>query len=65
MPRLAVPGHRPDARLASVMRHEIPDPDGFYRRNLAFLLRRIPPVGHERLEEEMELLIAMIEPEEP
>jgi hypothetical protein len=52
-------------RLASVMRHEIPEPDGFYRRNLAFLLRRIPPVGHERLEEEMELLVAMIEPEEP
>jgi hypothetical protein len=52
-------------RLASVMRHETPDPDGFYRRNLAFLLRRIPRTGHERLEEEMELLAAMIAPNEP
>ena len=52
-------------RLASVMRGEIPDADGFYRRNLAFLLRRIPRTGHLRIEEEMALLAAMIDPEEP
>jgi len=52
-------------RLTSVMRDEIPDAEGFYRRNLAFLLRRIPRTGHERIEEEMELLAAMIAPEEP
>src|SRR5258706_14563766 len=47
------------------MRGEISDPDGFYRRTLAFLLRRIPRAGHERVEEEMDLLAAMMEPEEP
>jgi len=52
-------------RLTSVMCGEIPDAEGFYRRNLAFLLRRIPRAGHERIEEEMELLAAMIAPEEP
>jgi hypothetical protein len=52
-------------RLASVMRGEIADAQGFYRRNLAFLLRRIPRGGHERIEEEMDLLAAMIEPLEP
>ena len=52
-------------RLASVMAGQLPDPEGFYRRNLAFLLRRIPRTGHERVEEEMELLAAMIEPGEP
>ena len=52
-------------KLAAVMRHEIPDVEGFYRRNLAFLLRRIPGTGHERLEEEMELLAAMIGRDEP
>ncbi|HEX4824423.1 MAG TPA: DUF4388 domain-containing protein [Candidatus Polarisedimenticolaceae bacterium] len=53
------------SRLASVMRHEMPDPDGFYRRNLAFLLRRIPRTAHERLEEELALLTAMVDPLEP
>lgn len=53
------------SRLGSVMRGEIPDADGFYRRNLAFLLRRIPRTGHGRIEEELGLLTAMIEPEEP
>jgi hypothetical protein len=52
-------------RLTSVMRGEIPDAEGFYRRNLAFLLRRIPRTGHERIEEEIELLNGMMEPEEP
>ena len=52
-------------KLAAVMRHEIPDVEGFYRRNLAFLLRRIPGTGHERLEEEMDLLAAMIGRDEP
>ena len=52
-------------KLAAVMRHEIPDVEGFFRRNLAFLLRRIPRTGHERLEEEMELLAAMIGRDEP
>ena len=52
-------------RLASVMRGEIPDAEGFYRRNLAFLLRRIPRTGHERIEDEMELLALMIAPSEP
>jgi len=53
------------SRLASTLRGEIPDAEGFYRRNLAFLLRRIPRTGHGRIEDEMELLAAMIEPEEP
>jgi len=52
-------------RLGSVMRHESPDAEGFYRRNLAFLLRRIPRTGHERIEEEMELLAGMIASPEP
>ncbi len=52
-------------RLSSVMRGEIADELGFYRRNLAFLLRRIPRKGHERLEEEMDLLEAMIAPAQP
>ena len=52
-------------RLASAMRGEIPDAEGFFRRNLAFLLRRIPRAGHERVEEEMDLLAKMIEPGEP
>jgi len=53
------------SRLASGMRGEYPDAEGFYRRNLAFLLRRIPRTGHERIDEEIELLTAMMEPEEP
>ena len=52
-------------RLASGMRGEYPDALGYYRRNLAFLLRRIPRTGHERIEEEMDLLAAMIAPGEP
>ena len=52
-------------QLAAVLRGETSDPEGFYRRNLAFLLRRIPRTGHERIEEEMDLLAAMIVPEEP
>jgi len=52
-------------RLASGMRGEYPDPEGFYRRNLAFLLRRIPRTGHQGIEEEIQLLAAMMEPEEP
>jgi hypothetical protein len=52
-------------RLATTMRGEIADPQGFYRRNLAFLLRRIPRTGHERIEEEIALLAGMIEPDEP
>src|SRR6185436_6733991 len=46
-------------RLASGLRNEFPDALGFYRRNLAFLLRRIPRTGRERIEEEMSLLAAM------
>ena len=52
-------------RLAAVLHKEVPDAEGFYRRNLAFLLRRIPRSGHERIEEELELLTAMIDPAEP
>jgi hypothetical protein len=52
-------------RLASGLRNEFPDALGFYRRNLAFLLRRIPRTGRERIEEEMSLLAAMIDPAEP
>jgi hypothetical protein len=52
-------------RLASGMRGEYPDAEGFYRRNLAFLLRRIPRTSHDRIEEEIQLLAAMMEPEEP
>jgi hypothetical protein len=52
-------------RLESVLQGQSPDPEGFYRRNLAFLLRRIPRTGHERIEEEISLLTAMMEPEEP
>jgi hypothetical protein len=52
-------------QLGSVMRGENPDPEGFYRRNLAFLLRRIPRAAHERIEEEMDLLTAMIAADQP
>jgi len=52
-------------KLAAVMRHEIPDAEGFFRRNLAFLLRRIPRTGHDRLEEEMDLVAAMIARDQP
>ncbi len=53
------------ARLASLMEGENQDPEGFYRRNLAFLLRRIPRSGHERIEEEIELLSEMIAAGQP
>lgn len=53
------------SQLVSVMRGENLDPEGFYRRNLAFLLRRIPRTAHERIEEEMDLLAAMIAPDQP
>jgi Domain of unknown function (DUF4388) len=52
-------------RLASGMRGEYADDLGFYRRNLACLLRRIPRTGHLRLEEEIDLLAAMIASGEP
>jgi hypothetical protein len=53
------------SRLASGMCGEYPDPHGYFRRNLAFLLRRIPRTGPLRLDEEMQLLAAMIAPGEP
>jgi len=52
-------------RLDTVLKGESPDAEGFYRRNLAFLLRRIPRTAHERVDEEINLLSAMMEPEEP
>jgi len=52
-------------RLAAVLEGTIPDAQGFYRRNLAFLLRRIPRTGHDRIEDEMDLLAAMIASHEP
>lgn len=52
-------------RLASGMRGDYPDELGYYRRNLAFLLRRIPRTDRERIEEESDLLTAMIDSKEP
>src|SRR5262249_21935076 len=42
-----------------------PDQDGFFKRNLAYLLRRIPRDRDDRLEEEIGLLGSMIERGEP
>jgi hypothetical protein len=53
------------SRLAMVLGGQVPDREGFYRRNLAFLLKRIPRSGLERIEEEMDLLASMIEAGEP
>lgn len=47
-------------RLRAITAGEKPDPLGYFGRNLAFLLRRVPRKGHERLEEEMALLEKMI-----
>ena len=47
-------------RIRAITAGEKPDPQGHYSRNLAFLLRRIPRKGHNRLEEEMALLEKMI-----
>lgn len=52
-------------RLATMQDGEDRDPEGFYTRNLAFLLRRIPRVGHDRVEEEIDRLTAMIAPGQP
>jgi hypothetical protein len=52
-------------RLAKSMNGEPPDELGYYRRNLAFLLRRIPRDRDERLEEEIFLLSSMIARGEP
>ena len=48
------------ARLAAVMGGDPPDEEGFYRRNLALLLRLLPRRENEGLEEELGLLQRMI-----
>jgi Domain of unknown function (DUF4388) len=53
------------SRLAKVMAGEIPDAEGFYRRNLVFLLRRIPRSSREGLPEELAMLEAMIAHDQP
>jgi hypothetical protein len=63
--------HGPDCRgailtrLAACMAGQFPDANGFYRRNLAFLLRRIPRTGLERIEEELDLLESMLASSQP
>src|SRR6185436_13233610 len=52
-------------RLAKCLNGEPPDEQGFYRRNLAVLLRRIPRDRDERLSEEIVLLTSMTERNEP
>lgn len=53
------------ARLTKVLAGEIPDAQGFYRRNLVFLLRRIPRFRREGLEEELAMLQTMISRGQP
>jgi hypothetical protein len=52
-------------RLRGITAGEKPDALGFFGRNLAFLLRRIPRRGHDRIEEEMALLEKMIAKGQP
>jgi len=47
-------------RIRALTAGEKPDPLGYFGRNLAFLLRRIPRKNADRLEEEMALLEKMI-----
>lgn len=52
-------------RLAMSLDGQVPDPLGYYRRNHAFLLRRIPRSKRENLAEELGLLERMIARGEP
>jgi len=47
-------------RLRTYAESGIPDEHGFQRRNLAYLLRRIPPPDQSKREEEIQLLAGMI-----
>ena len=51
--------------LEAYVRGETPDPEGFQRRNLAFLLRRIPPEHSETLAREIAALSGLLEPGVP
>jgi len=52
-------------RLARYQKGVLPDPGAFYSRNVVFLLRRIPRVSEDDLEQELELLSAHSLPEQP
>ncbi|HEX5044377.1 MAG TPA: DUF4388 domain-containing protein [Candidatus Polarisedimenticolaceae bacterium] len=47
-------------RLRAYAENEIPDEHGFQRRNLAYLLRRIPPPDQSGRDEEIQLLAGLI-----
>jgi hypothetical protein len=47
-------------RLRAYAENEIPDEQGFQRRNLAYLLRRIPPPDQSKRDEEIQLLAGLI-----
>lgn len=54
------------ARLAATAGGEVPDQEGFYARNLLFLLRRIPREADDAtLDQELGLLSRMIQPGVP
>ncbi len=53
------------SRLAACLGGDPPDETGFFRRNLAFLLRRIPRARDDGLDEEIRLLTSMIARGEP
>ena len=53
------------ARLAACLSGQPPDEKGWYRRNLAFLMRRIPRSRDDQLEHEIALLRTMIGRGEP
>lgn len=43
----------------------LPDPQGYFRRNLVFLLRRLPRPADAPLDEELKLLTCMIQADQP
>jgi hypothetical protein len=52
-------------RLAAYLMGTIPDPEGFYSRNVVFLLRRIPRGPEDDQQQELELLTEFSRPERP
>ena len=52
-------------RLAGCLAGKPPDPDGFYSRNLVFLLRRIPRGAQEDPQKELTLLAEFSRPQRP
>ncbi len=53
------------ALLESCVAGALPDPEGAFRRDLVFLLRRIPRPADAPLDDELTLLVSGIQPDQP